>query len=467
MNTFSKFGFILATLGSSIGLGHIWRFPYMAGQMGGGAFVLLFLVLALVIGVSLLITDMVIGNRGKKDVVGCFETLDPSPKKPWRLAGIAIIGGPLILSFYAVILGWILYYFVAISFNLPSNMFLSKWAFNELMSERIWCQVLGLFACLFITALIVSLGIKKGIEKLNLVLMPLLFIIFIGLLIYAAFQPSFMQAVHFLFDFKYEDINSNVFMEALAQMFFSLSLGVGTIITYAALTQEKQNLLTSALWVVVPGIIISLVAGLIIFTFYFGYDGSLGNDGDRGINLVFISLPLIFSEFGAVGQILCLAFLGALLFAGITSTISLLEPSVFYLTQRCGVSRAKASFWVSVVVFVLGLFAIHSFSSYHIQHLQTPLLITTDKHSIFFWLNTLIQLDNPAFFWLDYLTAKIIMPLSALASIIFLGYIIKKDTLREFTRDFLSPIAFSVWYFIIRYIAPIVILAVFIFKFFE
>ena len=105
MNTFSKFGFILATLGSSIGLGHIWRFPYMAGQMGGGAFVLLFLVLALVIGVSLLITDMVIGNRGKKDVVGCFETLDPSPKKPWRLAGIAIIGGPLILSFYAVILG--------------------------------------------------------------------------------------------------------------------------------------------------------------------------------------------------------------------------------------------------------------------------------------------------------------------------------------------------------------------------
>ena len=467
MNTFSKFGFILATLGSSIGLGHIWRFPYMAGQMGGGAFVLLFLVLALVIGVSLLITDMVIGNRGKKDVVGCFETLDPSPKKPWRLAGIAIIGGPLILSFYAVILGWILYYFVAISFNLPSNMFLSKWAFNELMSERIWCQVLGLFACLFITALIVSLGIKKGIEKLNLVLMPLLFIIFIGLLIYAAFQPSFMQAVHFLFDFKYEDINSNVFMEALAQMFFSLSLGVGTIITYAALTQEKQNLLTSALWVVVPGIIISLVAGLIIFTFYFGYDGSLGDDGDRGINLVFISLPLIFSEFGAVGQILCLAFLGALLFAGITSTISLLEPSVFYLTQRCGVSRAKASFWVSVVVFVLGLFAIHSFSSYHIQHLQTPLLITTDKHSIFFWLNTLIQLDNPAFFWLDYLTAKIIMPLSALASIIFLGYIIKKDTLREFTRDFLSPIAFSVWYFIIRYIAPIVILAVFIFKFFE
>ena len=467
MNTFSKFGFILATLGSSIGLGHIWRFPYMAGQMGGGAFVLLFLVLALVIGVSLLITDMVIGNRGKKDVVGCFETLDPSPKKPWRLAGIAIIGGPLILSFYAVILGWILYYFVAISFNLPSNMFLSKWAFNKLMSERIWCQVLGLFACLFITALIVSLGIKKGIEKLNLVLMPLLFIIFIGLLIYAAFQPSFMQAVHFLFDFKYEDINSNVFMEALAQMFFSLSLGVGTIITYAALTQEKQNLLTSALWVVVPGIIISLVAGLIIFTFYFGYDGSLGNDGDRGINLVFISLPLIFSEFGAVGQILCLAFLGALLFAGITSTISLLEPSVFYLTQRCGVSRAKASFWVSVVVFVLGLFAIHSFSSYHIQHLQNPLLITTDKHSIFFWLNTLIQLDNPAFFWLDYLTAKIIMPLSALASIIFLGYIIKKDTLREFTRDFLSPIAFSVWYFIIRYIAPIVILAVFIFKFFE
>ena len=467
MNTFSKLGFILATLGSSIGLGHIWRFPYMVGQMGGGAFVLLFLVLALVIGVSLLITDMVIGNRGKKDVIGCFETLDPNPKKPWRFAGIAIIGGPLILSFYAVILGWILYYFVTISFDLPSNMSLSQWAFNELMSNRIWCQVLGLFTCLFITALIVSLGIKNGIEKLNLVLMPLLFIIFIGLLIYAAFQPSFMQAVHFLFDFKYEDINANVFMEALAQMFFSLSLGVGTIITYAVASQEKQNLLVSALWVVVPGIIISLVAGLIIFTFYFGYDGSLGSDGDKGINLVFISLPLIFSEFGAVGQILCLAFLGALLFAGITSTISLLEPSVFYLTQRRGLSRAKASFWVSVAVFVLGLFAIHSFSSYHIQNLQTSLPIEADKHSAFFWLDTLMQYSNPTFFWLDYLTAKIIMPLSALASIIFLGYVIKEDTLRGLTQGFLNPIAFEVWYFIIRHVAPLLILAIFIFKFFE
>ena len=467
MGNFSKFGFILATLGSSIGLGHIWRFPYMVGQMGGGAFVLLFLVMTLFIGVAMLVGEMLMGNKTQKNTVDTFIQLDPNPKKPWRFAGLTLIGGPIILAFYAVVLGWVVYYLVGVSVDLPDNAQQADQIYGALLTSRSFHQILGFTSVLGFTGLIVSLGIKNGIEKLNLVLMPLLFIIFIGLLIYAAFQPSFMQAVHFLFDFKYEDINANVFMEALAQMFFSLSLGVGTIITYAVASQEKQNLLVSALWVVVPGIIISLVAGLIIFTFYFGYDGSLGSDGDKGINLVFISLPLIFSEFGAVGQILCLAFLGALLFAGITSTISLLEPSVFYLTQRRGLSRAKASFWVSVAVFVLGLFAIHSFSSYHIQNLQTSLPIEADKHSAFFWLDTLMQYSNPTFFWLDYLTAKIIMPLSALASIIFLGYVIKEDTLRGLTQGFLNPIAFEVWYFIIRHVAPLLILAIFIFKFFE
>ena len=194
---------------------------------------------------------------------------------------------------------------------------------------------LGLFACLFITALIVSLGIKKGIEKLNLVLMPLLFIIFIGLL-YQAFQPSFMQSSHFLFDFKYEDINANVFMEALAQMFFSLSLGVGTMTAYAAVSQGSKTSLLRALSVVIPGIIISLVAGLIIFTFYFGYDGSLGRDGNRGINLVFISLPLIFRSLARLGKYYAWRFWGhCYLLGSHLQSHSLSQRDVSHAKTRC------------------------------------------------------------------------------------------------------------------------------------
>ena len=438
MSNFSKFGFIMATLGSSIGLGHIWRFPYMAGQMGGGAFVLLFLVLALVIGASLLITDMIIGNRGKKDVVGCFETLDPSPKKPWRFAGIAIIGGPLILSFYAVILGWILYYFVAISFNLPSNMFLSKWAFNELMSERIWCQVLGLFACLFITALIVSLGIKDGIEKLNLVLMPLLFIIFIGLLIYAAFQPSFMQAMHFLFDFKYEDISFNVVVAAMGQMCFSLSLGIGIIITYAASTDPKQNLLESALYVVVCGIVISLIAGVMIFTFVYEYEVEV----TYGTGLVFKALPIAFSKMGISGVVVAMLFFVGLAFAGITSTISLLEPSVMYFVQRYNRDRKAVTWAIVGAIYAVGLVLIFSLNSDYSQ--------------------TLSLAGKQLFVWFDSASSNVIMPLGALISMIFVGYVIGRDKVKEIAQGFLGERGFVVWFFIIRYIVPLVIITAWI-----
>ncbi|GAD19916.1 sodium-dependent transporter [Helicobacter fennelliae] len=447
MKNFSQIGFILATLGSSIGLGHIWRFPYMAGQNGGGAFVLLFLVLLLVIGVSLLLADMIIGNRGKKDVVSCFEMLDPTPTKKWKYAGIAIIGGPLILSFYAVILGWILYYLVVVSFDLPKDLRTSKQTFEYLMGAGIYWQIIGFSGCLFLSALIVSFGIKKGIELLNLVLMPLLFIIFIGLLVYTLFQPSFLKAWHFLFDFKYEAIDANVLISALSQVFFSLSLGVGTIITYAAATSNSQNLFKSALWIVLTGLLISIIAGLMIFTFFFGYDGDLGEDSTQSIGLVFISLPLIFSEFGSTGQILSVAFLLALLFAGITSTISMLEPMVSFLVNRHNFSRISATWGVSFIVFIIGMFALYSMTK------DYKALLSFGGKNIFVWLN--------------FLTASFIMPLSSLCCILFLGFVIKKDTLRSYTTSFLNHTLFEIWYFIIRFVAPIVIVSILIFKLLE
>ncbi|MGX2971145.1 sodium-dependent transporter [Helicobacter sp. T3_23-1059] len=440
---FSKIGFVLSALGRSIGLGHIWRFPYMAGENGGGAFVLLFLVLALCVGVSLLIAEMLLGNKGRSDMPTCFATLAQNPQTSWRYAGFALFGGGIILSFYCVILGWILYYLVRVSFSLPSSMEASKNIFAHLMNDGVESQILCFSAILFGTAFIVSFGIKKGIERLNLILMPLLFIIFIALLIYASFQPGFMRAVHFLFDFRVGDITPSVLISALAQMFFSLSLGVGTIMAYSAMSDEKQNILKSAIWVVIPGLIISLVAGLMIFTFYFGYDGELGKDSGQSINLVFISLPLIFGEFGSVGIILSVAFLVALLFAGITSSVSMLEPSVYFLINRFRCSRLVATWGVVAVVFFVGVVALYSMS---------------DRGE------GLIFGGKSVFLWLDFISASVIMPISVLLSVVFVGFVLSKSNLREYTRDFLSDKAFLVWRFIIRYVSPIVIIGILSYK---
>ena len=203
MNNFSKLGFILATLGSSIGLGHIWRFPYVAGTSGGGAFVLLFLAITFIIGVSMLIAEMIMGNRTKTNAQDAFVMLDESKGKKWKYAGITVIGGPLILTFYCIVLGWVLYYLFFVSFNLPSDAKTSEAGFLHLLQDDLTAQILSFFAIVVITAYFVARGVKSGIEALNFILMPLLFIIFIGLFIYAATLPSFSNGLHFMFDFWY------------------------------------------------------------------------------------------------------------------------------------------------------------------------------------------------------------------------------------------------------------------------
>ena len=434
MNGFSKFGFILATLGSSVGLGHIWRFPYMAGEMGGSAFVLLFLILALCIGTSLLIADMIIGNKGQSDVIHCFANLDSSPKRHWGFVGIILLGGPLILSFYAVVLGQILYYLFWVSFSLPNDMASSQAILYALKTDKISYQILGFSVVLGLTGLIVSLGVKEGIERLNVVLMPLLFIIFIGLLVYAAFQPAFWQAVHFLFDFKYQAINANVVVAAMGQMCFSLSLGVGIIITYAASTNQKQNLLESALYIVLCGILISLIAGAMIFTFVYEY----GVEVAEGTGLVFKALPIAFSKMGFAGVIISVLFFLGLAFAGITSTISLLEPSVMYFVQKHNKERKTTTWLIVLAIYIVGLILI--FSLYKDSAVNL---------SVF---------GKALFVWVDAASSSVIMPFGALLSVIFIGYVVGEERIRLMTKSFLNDRMFRLWFFIIRYVAPLVVL---------
>ncbi len=438
MNNFSKLGFILATLGSSIGLGHIWRFPYMIGENGGGAFVLLFLVMSLVIGVAMLIGEMLIGNKTGKNPIDAFKTLDPSPNKRWKYAGLTLIGGPIILTFYCVVLGWMLHYLFVVNFDLPNSANEADMIFSALIGNNLKAQILGFSVMLGLSALIVSFGIKEGIEKLNIVLMPLLFVIFIGLLIYASFQPSFIEAVKFLFDFRYEDLNFNIFISSLAQMCFSLSLGVGIIITYSARAESSQNLAQSAMLVMISGIVISLIAGLVIFTFVYQY----GVEATQGVGLVFKSLPIVFGQMGFVGVIISVLFFIGLIFAGITSTISLLEPSVMLLTQKYNQSRIKATWLVTLLIYIAGLVIILSlYEDYK---------------------NALSMLGKSLFDLVDFLSTAIIMPFGALLGVIFVGWILKKDKVQTMTQNFLSKRLFNVWFFIIRYVAPLVVIVAWI-----
>ncbi|PAF46523.1 sodium-and chloride-dependent transporter [Helicobacter sp. 12S02634-8] len=443
MSNFSKFGFILATLGSSIGLGHIWRFPYMAGVSGGGGFVILFLFLSLSIGVAMLVAEMVIGHSTKTNTTEAFKALDPSPKKRWGYAGITLIGGPFILTFYSIVLGWVLYYLFVVSFDLPQEISASEMRFNHLLSDGLWSQILGFSGVLAITGWVVSRGIKDGIEKLNFVLMPLLFVIFIGLLVYAMGMPSFGKAFDFMFAFRLEDITTNVLVASLGQVFFSLSLGVGIIITYAASTHKKQNLLKSAIWVVVPGILISLIAGLMIFTFVFEY----GAQVSQGPGLVFVSLPLVFGKMGLVGNVISVLFLCALGFAGITSTISLLEPSVMYIIDRFKIKRFSATWLVVLAIYICGLL----------------LILSLNKD----YAPSLTYFHKSLFDWVDFSSSAIVMPLGGFLSVVFVGWVIGRERVYALSAHFLSPKMFALWYFILRYIAPLVVLVIWLAKILE
>lgn len=442
MNNFSKMGFILATLGSSIGLGHIWRFPYMAGTNGGGSFVLLYLFLSLFIGIAMLVGEMLIGNKGRANAFKSYEVLDPAPKKRWRFAGITLIGGPIILTFYSVVLGWVFYYLFFVSFNLPTNMEQSAQVFNELYTNDFLAQSLGLIFVMGITAWIISRGVKNGIERLNLILTPLLFIIFFGLLIYAMSMDSFSKALHFMLSVDMQQakevLTLNVFVDSLGQVFFSLSLGIGIIISYAASSEENQNLLKSSLWIVLSGLLIAIMAGLMIFTFVYEYNGEVG----AGPGLVFVTLPVMLSHLGFWGNIIAVLFLIAFSFAGITSTISLLEPAVMYVSETYKWSRAKATWSITLAIIAVGMIIVCS--------LCTPL-----KDALTIGGKSLMDL-------VEFLSANFIMTLGGLLAIIFVGWVVPKEKLRIYTAHFFNALAFEIWHIIMRFIAPAITIMILI-----
>lgn len=415
----------------------------MAGQNGGAAFILLFLVISVVVGVSMLVAEMLIGNRTQKNAQEAFYELDESEHKQWHWVGFTIIGGPIILTFYCIVLGWVVYYLGMISFNLPTNINDSKMLFGGLVQD-FSAQLLSFGVVMALTAYFVAKGVKSGIEKLNFTLMPLLFIIFFGLLIYSMTLDSFGKSVTFMFQPDFSKITPQVFMDAMGQVFFSLSLGIGIIITYAAFTEKQQNLYNAAMWVLIPGIVISIVAGLMIFTFVFEYGTE--QDVGAGAGLIFITLPVMFSHMGTLGSIICLLFMIGLGFAGLSSTISLLEPAVKWLEDKTGKNRVMLSWAVSLVVFIVGSILILSLNESHSE---------------------LTLAGKSLFDWMDWISANVIMTLGGLLATIFVGYAIKKEHLQEWTKHYLNPIMFNFWYFAIRILAPLMVCSIFVYKIYD
>jgi NSS family neurotransmitter:Na+ symporter len=431
---FSRIGFIMAAAGSAVGLGNIWKFPYMTGEYGGGAFVLVYLITIALIGFSVMVAEMLIGALGRRDTVGSFERLAPPNQKGWKYAGFMGFNGLIIMTFYSVVIGWIFYYLFEIFSGLPTSTDTAKATFDNLVGNEAGIQIFWHTVATLIVTYIVYRGIKGGIEKINLILMPALMVILFGLLVYAMNLDGFSKAFAFMFEPSWHKLNSEAIVRAVGHSFFTLSLGMGAIMTYAASLPKHTSITKTALIVTFMDTLIALVAGLVIYTFLF-HEGA---PAAQGPGLVFISLPVVLSNFGTLGTVLALLFFLALSFAGLTSAISLVEPVVQYLIDRFDTTRFKAVLIAGIAYYLVGVGALLSYTKA--------------------W-GTLFSIGGkPLFDILEYTTDSILLPLGGLLIAIFVGYVLQKERVVSALEKEMGEKVFTVWYFSIRYIAPAALL---------
>lgn len=424
----SKIGFILAAAGSAVGLGAIWKFPYMAGTNGGSVFVLLFIISTIAIGLPILLAEFVIGRMGQADAVTTFKRLAPGSK--WNLIGwLGFAFGFIVLSFYSVVGGWILSYLArALFFRLNgldySLMFDSVTAnpIEILLSQAVF---------MLLTIWIVQGGIKAGIERASKWMMPLLFIFFIILAIRSLTLDGAMEGVRFLFVPDWSLLTGETFILALGQAFFSLSVGVTGMLTYASYLSKEERLGQSALNVSILNIIISILAGLVIFPAVF----ALGHSPAEGPGLIFVILPAIFEQI-PFGNLFMIIFFILMLFATLTSSISMLEIVVSTgIRQRT--DRRKRAAWVfGLLIFIIGIPSALSFGV----------------------LSGVTIFGSSIFDFADLLTSRIGMPIGALLISIFAGFVLtKKQTIDELNTH---PAVHAIWKFLVRFAAPAAIIII-------
>ena len=439
-----KLGVILATAGSAVGLGNVWRFPYMAGENGGAVFIIIYVLCVLLLGIPCMISEFIIGRHGQANTARAFRKM--SGGTPWALIGyLGVLTGFLITGYYAVVAGWCLQYiWASLIGHLQGDPEYFKQYFESFSSDPVkpifWTVIM-----LGITYLIIEHGVRDGIERASKLLMPTLFLLLLIIVGASCMLPGAEKGIEFLFKPDFSAINSDVFLAALGQAFYSLSIAMGCICTYASYFSKNTNLTTSAVQIGVIDSLVAILAGLMIFPAAF----SVGINPDSGPSLIFITLPNVFQQaFSAmpvVGYVVSLLFFLLLSLAALTSLMSLHEVSTAFLQEEMVISRKKAAVIVTVTTCVIGAFCSLSLGA---------------VESLAFFKRTMFD-------WFDFITGQIFLPVVGFLTCIFIGWFVPHKIVRdEFTNwGTLRGQYFHLYLFLVKYVCPICILFIFLHQF--
>jgi NSS family neurotransmitter:Na+ symporter len=432
-----RWTFILAATGSAVGLGNLWKFPYITGENGGGAFVLVYLACIFAAGIPVMLAEVLLGRKTRLSPINAMAKMTADAGAPKLFQGIGWMGamsGFFILSFYSVIAGWSLAYILKLAagdFTGADAGFASE-TFGNLVSDPVGLT-LWHSAFMLLTGAVIVRGVNRGLETALKVLMPLLFVLLLILFGYSLTTPGFSQGLHFLFDFDFSKLTAESFVVALGHAFFTLSLGMGAIMAYGAYMPQEQSLGKTIIWVGILDTLVALIAGMVIFAVVF----SNGLEPSAGPGLMFQTLPLAFGNMIG-GEFFGTVFFILVAIAAWSSAISIAEPAVAWAVEK-GFSRIAATAAVCGSAWVLGLGTVLSFN---------------------YWAE--YKLFGRTFFdTLDFLTANIMLPLGGLLIAIFVGWFASSDMVKK-EANIENETLFNVWRFVLRYISPAAVSVIFL-----
>lgn len=439
----STLTYVLVTAGATIGFGATWRFPYLVGENGGGAYVIVFIIAMFVIGIPMILVENVIGRRAS---VNALDAYDPKYQRKnfskfWKIVGYTgLLGAYGIIAYYMVLGGWVLtYIFNILSGNLDISSPIDKEITQSFYSENIEYSPLMItfYTLIFVVLnyIVLIRGLSEGLEKAMRFLMPLLMLCLIGVVIRNLTLEGASEGIKFYLYPDFSKINAKLFIAVLGQVFFALSLGFAVMITLSSFLDKKENMVKTALLTAMINTVIAILAGFMIFPSLFTF----GLEPDSGPRLVFEVLPIVFSKMH-FGSVVALAFFVLLLTAAFTTSITLYEPLITVAQEKLKFSRKKATFWVLFLTFILG---------------NLPCILAYGP------LRDVRILDKNIFDAFDFISGNIFFVLTALGAAIFVGWVLKDEAKKELSQGFTNKTVIDIWFYYVKFIVPIVILIVF------
>lgn len=435
----NRFGVLVAMAGSAIGLGNLWRFPYLVGSYGGAAFIFVYIFCVFLLCLPIFMSEVIVGRRSRSNAYGAFKKLAPGTRWKW-LGAVSVVTPIIVVSYYSVVGGWsVEYFFKSVTLDFTTGVTQSEMGtiFGSFISS-VWAPIIGHTIFLLLTAFIIVAGVKSGIEKFGKIMMPMLFVLIIFIAIRAATLPGAGEGLKYLFKPDFSKIDATVCAAALGQAFFTLSLGVGTILTYGSYVSKKESIIASSTYTAVSDFLFAILASCAIMPAVFAF----GLNPQEGPGLVFETLPFIFANM-PLGWLVAILFFLALIVAALTSSISLYEVGVAYLVEERKYSRRGASVLVFLVAWILGILCSLSFGP----------------------LSDIRIFGQTIFNFFDKLSANVLMPVGGLLIVIFVGWAMKKnDVLDELTNGgtLKNRGISSFVLFLVRYVCPLAVIAVFL-----